>query len=225
MVRESNLIDLSKITTGYGFVSGSAELESASGWYVTDYCEVEPNTKYKYFNISSTNTRVFDINKNLIEIQTNNEKIINVPSNGHYVRFNSKIEGYQNPQLYKYNEENSYGEIVHRRGLGTILWENGNISTPFENQNITLASDDYDYLITFYCFDTRDENDRNYRMGALTLKGGNMRLGLHGGTNSGFRRALYVNDTTYNFGEGMYGGNTNNNYAVPAVIYGCKLGE
>lgn len=119
-----NLIDFSKITTGYGFATGSAELESASDWYVTDFCKVEPNTKYVYFGISSWNTRIFDSNKNLIEIQTDDNKIINVPSNGCYVRFNSKIEGYTNPSLYKANSEESYGSIVHQKDFMDLLISN-----------------------------------------------------------------------------------------------------
>lgn len=144
-----NLIDSSKITYGYGFVDNSAELESVDGWFVTDFCEVEPSTKYAYFDISSWNTRIFDENKNLIEIQVDGD-YVNVPSNGRYVRFNSKIEGYTNPGLYKFNSEESYGDIIHKKDLGTLLWENGNPSTTFNPQTIGLDLTPYKSVLVIF---------------------------------------------------------------------------
>lgn len=46
---------------------------------------------------------------------------------------------------------------------GSILWTNPNITTPFENQTITLSSSDYDVLEVFYIDYTQDNRVMSQR--------------------------------------------------------------
>lgn len=228
-----NLIDFSKITTGYGFASGSAELEADEDWYVTDYCKVEPNTKYVYFGISSINTRIFDANKNLIEIQVDRD-YVNVPSNGHYVRFNSLIEGYENPQLYKYNSENSYGNIIHKSDLGTLLWQNGNPNSSFGKQTITLSqplSNFSKILITYKeIWYSETQPIRNMVFDTPKVAGSIRVSGTNIDSNENLFtcRQLNVDDphgTTYYWMESWaFDGNRyiDDNRLIPIAIYGIK---
>ena len=114
------------------------------------------------------------------------------------------------------------------------LWENPNPSNSVSTQNITLSSNDYDYLI-FVCR-LQPGNDL---VSQFTLKGYGANFGIgwdyNGGSgytyyNAGYRRAFsYSSDTSYRVSDCYvrYSNNTSNtivnNYIVPLFVYAGKF--
>lgn len=102
------------------------------------------------------------------------------------------------------------------------LWENSNPKNNFIAQNITLSSDDYDYLIWFYY----DDTGNNYSMSRQHLKGSGtvFNHAFAGSVTNISRTIARVSDTNYNINECMSvttsGSTTTNNRLIPAVVYG-----
>ena len=105
------------------------------------------------------------------------------------------------------------------------LWENSNPKNNFIAQNITLSSDDYDYLIWFYY----DDTGNNYSMSRQNLKGSGtvFNHAFSGSVTNISRTIVRVSDTNYNIHECMSvttsGTTTTNNRLIPAVVYGGKF--
>lgn len=120
-----------------------------------------------------------------------------------------------------------------------LLWENPNPSGTFKAQNITLSSDDYDYLIWFY----KGHNGWQRLMAQMSLKGfgvdlicpsdGQMSNGKTWKIANFYRRITYTNATTYSVPLAImtvpngdsYGANglSEGYWCLPIKIYGGKF--
>ena len=112
----------------------------------------------------------------------------------------------------------------------TKLWENPNPTAAFAAQDITLASDDYDFLLCVF----NATNSSSYRNGvAIAPKGQNLFLSLTQARGDSFglgtfNRILgYTSDTSYSAEDATtaVAGQTatsNNIYSIPIAIYGFK---
>ncbi len=110
--------------------------------------------------------------------------------------------------------------------LLTKLWENPDPTSDFAAQNITLTSDDYDFLL----WDAIHKKDA-FHLTFLVHKGSSVVLNLTAnGSNSSItrqRNASYVSDTVYSIGEG-YTQDANssrtkdNTLLIPHQVYGIK---
>lgn len=122
----------------------------------------------------------------------------------------------------------------------TVLWENTSSLTSFENQTVTLASDDYDYLLV----EAYSNSTEKLTVTAILPKGGQAFIqgisGDGGNYYNNFRRVepRTVGSTIYEnqlyIGGGMQtklthtastavSTESNNNSCVPIKIYGVKL--
>lgn len=123
----------------------------------------------------------------------------------------------------KYIAGKASGESVHANML-TKLWENPNPSASFGAQTITLASDDYDFLLVMY----RQTSGRLASM--IFPKGINFRLftsTVGSGATTRERDINYVSDTQLSVqsayqcvGTSAY--TTDNSLLVPDAVYGFK---
>lgn len=118
----------------------------------------------------------------------------------------------------------------------TKLWENSKPSDSFSGQQITLNSDDYDFLIFMFRFEVSTIINV---VSNFCLKGQGVVMGIgwdyNGGSgntyyNAGFRRtATRASDTSYTMSDCYvrYGNNTSNNVVnnklIPLVILGGKF--
>lgn len=109
------------------------------------------------------------------------------------------------------------------------LWENPNPTAEFAAQNITLASDDYDFLIVLY--NPMIGINVYLRATAIISKGAHTILSYTFANDDSVgcanRWFVYVNDTTYSadVGYGENSGSTRsqtNGACVPVAIYGIK---
>ena len=136
------------------------------------------------------------------------------------------------------HERTPLNEILINNSL-TKLWENPNPSSTFKAQNITLSSDDYDYLIWFY----KGHTNWNRLMSQMTIKGygidlicpfdGQMSDGKNWRIANFFRRINYTNDTTFavplpimtvpNGDSYSANGVSDGYWCIPIVIYGGKF--
>lgn len=94
-----NLIDFSKITTGYEINSEDGDLAKNAAWYVTDLIEVVPNTRYTVSGTSSLFRVEFDEEGKRSRDDAQSKATFRTGAKTKYVRFNSKIDGYSTPQL------------------------------------------------------------------------------------------------------------------------------
>lgn len=119
------------------------------------------------------------------------------------------------------------GESVHANML-VKLWENPNPTAAFTAQNITLASDNYDFLLWIY--GTTSTNPKGSVIapkgtGSVLLSSG-LTNSTHGVTNVQ-RTAVYVSDTEYSVSAGTLGRpsgtySEDNTVCKPTIIYGFK---
>jgi hypothetical protein len=119
------------------------------------------------------------------------------------------------------------GESVHAN-MFVKLWENTNPTAAFTAQNITLASDDYDFLLWIY--GTASTNPKGSVIapkgtGSVLLSSG-LTNSTHGVTNVQ-RTAVYVSDTEYSVSAGTLGRpsgtySEDNTVCKPIAIYGFK---
>lgn len=95
---------------------------------------------------------------------------------------------------------------------GKVLWENANPTANFNAQKITLASDDYDFLLIQVL---KQLNDITYHNFILVKGQSGESAYTNGSPNSEYRYMTqdrlftYVNDTSYSVG--------NNNYSRPSA--------
>lgn len=90
-----NLINPSEIM--YGKELSSGQIVDSPNWYVTSLIPVKPNTTYALSGVSSTYRVEYDV-KGLF-LKANTLGVFTTGSDTRYVRFNSLIDGYDNPQL------------------------------------------------------------------------------------------------------------------------------
>lgn len=119
------------------------------------------------------------------------------------------------------------GESVHANML-TTLWENPSPTSNFVAQDITLASDDYDFLLWIY--GTASTNPKGSVIapkgtGSILLSSG-LTNSTHGVTNVQ-RTAVYVSDTKYSVSAGTLGRpsgaySEDNTVCKPIAVYGFK---
>lgn len=106
-----------------------------------------------------------------------------------------------------------------------ILWTN---SSPTSNvasgTTATLSSDDYDYLIWLYCYNTNSANT-NIQKSSVCLKGKSVMMNVIGYSTGGLMRRVadYTNDTTYTFRDAYNASNVDNSYCIPLYAIGCKF--
>ena len=109
--------------------------------------------------------------------------------------------------------------------LMTKLWENPNPTSSFASQNITLASDDYDFLLWVSSIGSTKVSSTIMPKG----KGCNLEYSSasSGGSGSRTRSVTYTSDTIYAVADAYEADGTtaaivNNNRCIPLVIYGFK---
>lgn len=90
-----NLINPSEIMYGKELASG--QIVDSPIWYVTSLIPVKPNTTYALSGTSSNYSVEYDANG--LFLKAKNLGVFTTDSNARYVRFNSLIDGYDNPQL------------------------------------------------------------------------------------------------------------------------------
>lgn len=114
-----------------------------------------------------------------------------------------------------------------RADLFKELWRNPSPSSAFAAQNITLASDDYDFLL--WVFKEGLSYDRNNSI--ISEKGYGINISTDSFSSGEIfvanRRVDYATDTSYSFGDASYKIGTNatvtdNNYLTPIAVYGIK---
>ena len=109
-VPKKNLIDFSACTMDKELINTKGGTGTKTGWYVTDWIEVQPNTDYVISGISSAYK--VEVNSDKSESTTSQ----NIPADGHFVtnantrfvRFNSVVSGYTTPQLEKGTAATAY---------------------------------------------------------------------------------------------------------------------
>lgn len=129
------------------------------------------------------------------------------------------------------------GTVVNVPGLDAgikvelfkLLWSNPNPTSAFAAQNITLASDEYDFLLWIM----KSWSTGSVQSSTIITKGSNGYLNVSIADSSKIiivrRRAVtYVDNRTYSI-EAGYGANTtdntyttDNNICVPIAVYGIK---
>lgn len=90
-----NLINPSEIMYGKELTSG--QVVDSPNWYVTSLIPVKPNTTYALSGVSSTYRVEYDVNG--LFLNADILGVFTTNSDTRYVRFNSLIDGYDNPQL------------------------------------------------------------------------------------------------------------------------------
>lgn len=113
-------------------------------------------------------------------------------------------------------------ESVHAN-MYVKLWENPNPSASFVAQDITLASDDYDFTFWVYAPYSGRIDSKTIPKGASALL--DQTTGYRGNENIRIRGINYVSDTKYSIEDGKLGQATEttaNNICIPLVIYGFK---
>lgn len=103
-----------------------------------------------------------------------------------------------------------------------ILWKNVNPNNTFNQQTITLSSDDYDFYEVYCSYNNGTAS--SYVNGYKTIKGKGLIISEHGyGTDLSVRRKVDYTDATHLLISSAYGGaNTDNGYLVPIYVIGYK---
>lgn len=102
--------------------------------------------------------------------------------------------------------------------LLTKLWENPNYTVNFSSQNITLNSDDYDFLLWIFNISINSRNN----LSVIVKKGFHTFLGICSGNNIFGRTVNRVDDVTFTVGDGYNVNTVNNVVCIPIAIYGIK---
>ena len=114
------------------------------------------------------------------------------------------------------------GEAVHANVL-TKLWENPNPYSVFAAQPITLASDDYDFLLVDVKYAYNSSNIVNT---LILAKGYSGLIGfgdiIGGISKNEYRLLTRSSDTSYSFTDAYVESTVSNNYLIPLAIYGFK---
>lgn len=106
------------------------------------------------------------------------------------------------------------------------LWRNPSPTSNFASQQITLSSADYDFLLWLY----KEQTSTHYHLSVISPKGAGTSLelsdiGASGNTNR-IRRAVYVDNTHFNVGDGFVGSSSsygsNSSVMIPVAVYGFK---
>ena len=119
------------------------------------------------------------------------------------------------------------------------LWENPNTSNIFDPQKITLATDDYDYLIWLYLEVSGSLGSDRSMLSTMSLKGwsvalehaydGQVSVTADYYNTNWYRKITRTSDTIFNATEckGKRGNEKgviiNNIYCIPVVVYGGKF--
>lgn len=101
------------------------------------------------------------------------------------------------------------------------LWENPAPTASFSAQNITLASDDYDFLL----WEFNSYNTQIYSVNSLIKKGQSVYAEMtwvDSVVRGRHRIATYVSDTKYSINDCTQMGSSNNAGLIPIAIYGIK---
>ena len=115
---------------------------------------------------------------------------------------------------------------LNSRGM-KLLWENPSPTASFAGQNITLSSDNYDFLLWVY----KEQASTSYYLSVMSPKGAGASFGLPdigaSGNSNRVRRATYVDNTHFTFGNGFVGSSStytsDNSVMIPIAIYGIKI--
>lgn len=245
---EKTLNLFSGLVNGYVDLSDGSFTDSSANLR-SDYIAVNPNATY---TISGMN---FPVGNHIISYYTNthayigraggessSERTFTAPSNCSYIVL-SNVSSLTSEQMeiarnapIMMNEGTSrkpfvkfYGRIMHEIDCqGVTLWENGDSSSVFVNQNITVSSiSEYSYLEIEYKY------NKDLRVSQVMR----VSTSLTGGTDSEFiiscsnqdqasnvasRSFVIQNDTTIYVGSGGFNGNPNQAYIIPVAIYGIK---
>ena len=116
------------------------------------------------------------------------------------------------------------GRKLNEKGLKK-LWENPNTTVAFSRQDITLSSDDYDYLTWFYY----DDTGKNYSMSRQSLKGSGAMFNhsFTGSITNIARTIAYVSNTKFTIEEcrsvTSTGSSITNERLIPIAVYGGKF--
>lgn len=111
---------------------------------------------------------------------------------------------------------------IKEKATKKVLWENDNIIVDFAGQTITLSSDDYDYLMIFYC---RNSSNRVETKCAIVEKNKTTELQYSDFFSNNVRawnRKAQVNKSTVIFSDSTINGGIQNYTLVPYKIIGCK---
>lgn len=127
-----------------------------------------------------------------------------------------------------------YAQEVDTKKPLKKLWENENTEQTFPEQDITLSTSDYDYLIWIYRFHVDPNN--NVQKSQLVLNGAGviMDVAWDYGVGGSYtvadyhRRVQYTNNTSYFIEDcNIKYNNTqdvkDNNYIIPVAVYGGKF--
>lgn len=115
-----NLLDYSARQDGYEIMHSTGGISSASGWYVTPWISVLPNTAYTVSGLSSY-TRVEANENNTVLLVEKSQKTFTTTPTTRKVRFNSKIEGYDKPQLEEGTAETEYESYKGTKILSVLI--------------------------------------------------------------------------------------------------------
>ena len=101
-----------------------------------------------------------------------------------------------------------------------LLWENASLTSSFSAQTIDLDLSNYSWVIVEYMFYTTTQNYLNI---FAFIDGVTRSMAVTNSSTSknGFR-SLTVNTNSISFNDARYAGDTDNNYVIPAKIYGIK---
>lgn len=139
----------------------------------------------------------------------------------------------------KYKNLNNVINEINSKGLKK-LWENTATSkASFPAQDITLSSDDYDYLIWIYSDNCYNDTDWGIQMSQMCLKGDGVKLTGVGDEHTPgtaqyyvaifFRKVIRNSDTSYTVNTCYYKlGADNTQYStnerlIPRAVYGGKF--
>ena len=100
----------------------------------------------------------------------------------------------------------------------TKLWENPSPTASFAAQNITLANDDYDFLMLIWQLSSGYYDDTN-----IVRKGQGTYLTSSSYPDMVSRVIQYTNDTTLNVNNALRNSAIDNSVLIPVKIYGIKL--
>lgn len=126
------------------------------------------------------------------------------------------------------NAEKEINENIINLG-GKILWTNPDLSVQFEQQTITLSSNDYDCYEVLYKTEASSNNYLN--TGKIPKGSGTALIHISGGTSETpirTRTVNYVSNTSLEIRASYTGSSatttTNNNYCIPYMVIGYKTG-
>lgn len=106
--------------------------------------------------------------------------------------------------------------------LMTKLWENSDPTHSFAAQDITLSSDDYDFLLGM----CNTSQTTTLMISCIAKKGSGLsfvRTDTYNGVCNIWRNISYVDDTHLSVANCMYNAAADNTKVIPVVIYGIKL--